>query len=118
MWPNLCSAKYLTYIFQGKCIGKEIDDDGDIINSKGQTLGHVSLLEDIPPEPEAEPEPEPEVEEEDPEEVEKRKQLEVDRKLAGQMAMCLTQSLDKIKPILRMITDVSTPNFHTRTLAD
>ncbi|KAH6669460.1 hypothetical protein B0J14DRAFT_517734 [Halenospora varia] len=89
----------------GKCIGKEIDDDGDIINSKGQTLGHVSLLEDIPPEPEAEPEPEPEVEEEDPEEVEKRKQLEVDRKLAGQMAMCLTQSLDKIKPILRMITD-------------
>ncbi|KAH8648048.1 hypothetical protein BGZ60DRAFT_437824 [Tricladium varicosporioides] len=91
----------------GKCIGKEIDNDGDIINSKGQTLGHVSLLEDIPPEPEVqpEPEPEPEVEEEDPEEVEKRKQLEIDRKLAGQMAMCLNQSLDKIKPILKMITN-------------
>ncbi|EPE30792.1 hypothetical protein GLAREA_03759 [Glarea lozoyensis ATCC 20868] len=94
----------------GKCVGKEIDDDGDITNSKGQTLGHVSLLEDIP-EPEAEPEPEveeeaePEPEPEDPEEVERKKQLEQDRKLANQMAGCVQGSLDKIKPILKMISE-------------
>ncbi|RDL42399.1 uncharacterized protein BP5553_02378 [Venustampulla echinocandica] len=81
----------------GKCIGKEIDDDGDIVNSKGQSLGHISLLEDIPLEPVQE--------QEDPEEVEKKKQLEQDKKLANQMAGCVQQSIDKIKPILKMITD-------------
>ncbi|EXU98543.1 DUF3659 domain protein [Metarhizium robertsii] len=76
------------------CSGKEIDDDGDVVNSKGMTIGHVSLLEDIPPEPE-----------ESAEDKEKREQAEKDRKLAGQLAASIEQSLDKIKPILRMITD-------------
>lgn len=90
----------------GKCAGKEIDEDGDVYNTKGQVIGHVTLLEDIPPEPEAEPEPEPEITE-TPEEIEERKQIEQDRKLAGQLAMCVQQSLDKINPVLKMITDVS-----------
>jgi len=85
----------------GKCVGKEIDEDGDITNSKGDRLGHVSLLEDIPDEPEPEVEEEPE----DPEEVERKKQLESDKKLANQMAGCVQQSLDKIKPILKMISE-------------
>lgn len=90
----------------GKCVGKEIDDDGDITNSKGVTLGHVSLLEDIPePEPEPKSEVEAQPEPEDPEEVERKKQLAIDTKLAKQMAGCIQQSIDKIKPILRMITD-------------
>jgi len=91
----------------GKCVGKEIDDDGDITNSKGQTLGHVSLLEDIPePEPEPEQEEEePQPEPEDPEEVERKKQLETDRKLAQQMAGCVQGSIDRIKPILKMISE-------------
>ncbi|OAQ65897.1 hypothetical protein VFPPC_14257 [Pochonia chlamydosporia 170] len=76
------------------CSGKEIDDDGDVINSKGNTIGHVSLLEDIPPEPE-----------ESAEDKETREQAEKDRKLAGQLAASIEQSLDKIKPILKMITD-------------
>ncbi|KAH0599505.1 hypothetical protein MHUMG1_02293 [Metarhizium humberi] len=76
------------------CSGKEIDDDGDVVNSKGMAIGHVSLLEDIPPEPE-----------ESAEDKEKREQAEKDRKLAGQLAASIEQSLDKIKPILRMITD-------------
>ncbi|TAQ83845.1 hypothetical protein B7494_g7833 [Chlorociboria aeruginascens] len=90
-----------------KCAGQEIDEDGDIVNSKGQTLGHVTLIDDIPPEVEAEPEPEPKPEEpeETEEEAEKRKQLEQDKKLAAQMATCITNSLDKIKPVLKMITD-------------
>jgi hypothetical protein len=90
-----------------KCAGKEIDEDGDVYNLKNQVIGHVTLLEDIPPEPEAEPEPEPEPEPtESPEEIEERKQLEQDKKLAGQLAMCIQQSLDKINPILKMITEV------------
>jgi len=80
-----------------KCTGKEIDNDGDIINEKGVQVGHVTLIEDIPEE-EAEPE-------ETEEEKEARKQLEQDKKLAGQMATCVQQSIDKIKPILDMITD-------------
>ncbi len=91
-----------------KCSGKEIDEDGDVYNQKGQVIGHVTLLEDIPPEPEAEPEPEPEPEpQETPEEIEARRQLEQDKKLAGQLATVIQQSIDKINPILKMITDVS-----------
>jgi DNA-binding ferritin-like protein len=84
-----------------KCAGKEIDEDGDVYNQKGQVIGHVTLLEDIP-EPEPEPEPEPT---ESPEEIKEREQLEQDKKLAGQLAMCIQQSLDKIQPILKMITE-------------
>ena len=68
------------------------------------TVGHVTLIEDIP-----EPEPEPVVEEptESEEDIAERKQIEADRKLAGQLASCIEQSIDKIKPILKMITEVS-----------
>jgi len=86
-----------------KCAGKSIDDDGDVVDQKNKVLGHVTLLENIPPEPE--PEPEPEVAAEDPEEVEKKRKLEEDRKLAGQMATCIEGSIDKIRPILKLITD-------------
>jgi hypothetical protein len=77
------------------CSGKEIDNDGDVVDSKGNTIGHVSLLADIP----AEPEPE-----ETAEEKEKRELSEQDKKLAKQMATTLTQCLDKIRPICKMIT--------------
>jgi hypothetical protein len=77
------------------CACKEIDNDGDVVDSKGTTIGHVSLLSDIPPEPKAE---------ETPEEKEKREQAEQDKKLAKQMAATLTQCLDRIKPICKMIT--------------
>ena len=78
------------------CAGKEIDDDGDVINSKGNTVGHVALLEDIPPEPEPE---------ETEEQKKEREQAENDKKLAAQLGYSIGQSLDKIKPILKMITD-------------
>jgi hypothetical protein len=84
-----------------KCAGKEVDNDGDVKDQKGIVVGHVTLLEDIP-EPEVVEEPK-----ESEEEIEQRKQLEQDKKLAGQLASCIEQSIDKIKPILKMITDVS-----------
>ncbi|KAI1131147.1 hypothetical protein F5Y10DRAFT_262530 [Nemania abortiva] len=82
-----------------QCAGKKIDDDGDVIDQKGTVLGHCSLLEDIP-----EPEPEP-VEEETEEEREARLRKEQDRKIALQISNCIAQSLDKIKPICKMIVD-------------
>ncbi|KAI8625918.1 hypothetical protein F5Y19DRAFT_466730 [Xylariaceae sp. FL1651] len=85
-----------------QCAGKKIDDDGDVVDQKGSILGHCSLLEDIPQEPEPEPEPEPT---ETDEEREARLKLEQDRKIANQIAYCIEQSLDKIKPICRMIVE-------------
>lgn len=61
----------------------------------------------------AEPEPEEEEEEETEEEKEERRQIEQDRKLAGQLAAVVEQSIDKIKPILGMIDHVSTPSNPT-----
>ncbi|KAF6816390.1 lea domain protein [Colletotrichum sojae] len=84
------------------CAGKEIDDDGDVVDSKGHTVGHCSLLEDIP-----EPEPEPEVEEEpqeDPAEVKAREEAEADRKLARSLGSVIEQGLDRMRPICKMIT--------------
>ncbi|KAM0815902.1 putative LEA domain-containing protein [Seiridium cardinale] len=82
-----------------KCAGKKIDDDGDVVDQKGSIVGHVSLLDDIP-----EPEPE-QVEEESEEDRQKREQLEQDRKIAQQICVCIEHSLDKIRPICKMITE-------------
>ncbi|KAI1361683.1 hypothetical protein F5Y08DRAFT_342427 [Xylaria arbuscula] len=84
-----------------QCAGKRIDDDADVVDQKGNKLGHCSLLSEIP---EEEPEPEPEPEETE-EERQARLQKEQDAKIAGQIAYCIEQSLDKIKPICRMIAE-------------
>jgi len=78
------------------CAGKEVDDDGDVLNSKGQTVGHVVLIEDVPEEPK---------EEETPEEKEKREQAEKDKKLANQLGYQIEQSLEKIRPICKRINE-------------
>ncbi|KAM3080386.1 hypothetical protein ACMFMG_005344 [Clarireedia jacksonii] len=84
------------------CAGKTVDDEGDVVDSKGQTVGHVTLLQDIrEEEPEPEPEPEPE---ETEEEKKAREDAELDQKLCKQMAWCVEDSLEKIRPILKMIT--------------
>ncbi|VUC36709.1 unnamed protein product [Clonostachys rosea] len=94
------------------CSGKEVDDDGDVVNSKGHTIGHVSLLENIPPEPEpehVETEEERKAREEEAkqkeEEAKQKAEDEKDRKLAGQLGGCIEQSLDKIRPLCKLITD-------------
>lgn len=91
------------------CSGKKIDDDGDVVDQKGNSLGHVTLLQDIvedepePEEPEPE-EPEPEEPEETEEEKKAREEAALDKKICGQMTYCIEDALDKIKPILKMIT--------------
>lgn len=90
-----------------KCSGMEIDADGDVHNSKNQVIGHVTLLDQVP----AEPEPEPEAVEEEPkesqEDIDAKKQIEQDTKLASRMAFIIQESIDKTSPILKNITDVS-----------
>ncbi|CAD6440126.1 4cee9b08-9f60-43d2-84df-5730f086390b [Sclerotinia trifoliorum] len=93
------------------CAGKKVDDDGDVVDQKGNSLGHVTLLDDIvedEPEPELEvevEEPEPELEpQETEEEKKKREEAELDQKICKQMIYCVEDALDKIKPILKMIT--------------
>ncbi|KAH7120275.1 hypothetical protein B0J13DRAFT_567734 [Dactylonectria estremocensis] len=86
------------------CSGKEVDEDGDVVNQKGESIGHVSRLEDIPPEEESEPEPEVE-DEETPEAKAKREEAEKDAKLAGSIAAVVEQALDKMRPICKLITD-------------
>lgn len=78
------------------CAGKEIDGDGDVVNAKGMTVGHVNLLQDIKEEEEEVGETE--------EEAAARLEKEQDKKLAIQMANALENCLDKINPILKMIT--------------
>lgn len=78
------------------CAGKEIDNDGDVVDSKGSILGHVTLISDIPEE-----EPEGETEEQRL----AREQLEKDREIAKRICVCIEQSLDKIRPICKMIVD-------------
>ncbi|KAF0644761.1 hypothetical protein FPSE5266_11467 [Fusarium pseudograminearum] len=96
------------------CQGKEVDEDGDVFNQKGSVVGHVSLLEDIPKEPEEEPTPEPEGETE--EERIKREQAEADikaeqdeaeknKKLAQQLAYQIEQTLERLRPICKSISD-------------
>lgn len=82
------------------CAGKTIDDENNVVDSKGTVLGHVSLIGDIPVE---------EVQESS-EDKQKREEKENDDKLAAKMSSVIEQSLDKIRPILKMIRDVGIPN--------
>ncbi|KAI1772188.1 hypothetical protein F4818DRAFT_178145 [Hypoxylon cercidicola] len=86
----------LTSGLLSECAGKKIDDDGDVVDGKDKVLGHCSLLSEIP---------EPEEPEETEEEKQARLQLAQDQKIAGQISACIEQSIDKIKPICKMITD-------------
>lgn len=93
----------LTEGLVSRCAGHSIDDDGDVVDQKGTSIGHVTLIQDIE---EPEPEPEPEVETETEEEKEKRLQAEEDKELAEKMCTCIQQSLERIHPVLKMITEV------------
>ncbi|EIE84838.1 hypothetical protein G6F46_012311 [Rhizopus delemar] len=75
--------------------GFKVDNDGNIISHEGYIVGKAEMIK------------------EKTEEERKREQEELDksneegeyRKLADKMSTAIQQSLDKIKPILKMITD-------------
>jgi len=92
-------------------VGKTIDDNGYVVDNDGNKIGECTLLENIP-------EPEPEEEEKEgptAEEQEAAAKAEQDRKLAERMCHILRQTLDQVKPICKMIQEVSHPRGPSRT---
>jgi hypothetical protein len=91
-------------------VGKVVDDNGYVVDNDGNKIGECTLLENIP-----EPEPEPEVEEEgpSPEEQEAAAKAESDRQLAEKMIYILNGTLERVKPVCKQITDVSSTTGKT-----
>ncbi|QMW38031.1 hypothetical protein G4B11_001267 [Aspergillus flavus] len=84
-------------------VGKEIDDNGFVVDNDGNKLGECTLIENIPEEKEEEV-----VEEEpglSPEELEEQKKAEEDKQLAKKMSAIIGQTLDRVRPICKMITE-------------
>ena len=82
----------------GSCIGKEIDDNGYVVDNDGNRIGECTLIENI-----EEPE-----EEEGPteEELEAMRKKEEDAAIAKKMTYILKETLDKMEPICKNITEV------------
>lgn len=78
-------------------VGREIDDNGYVVDNDGNRLGECTLLENIP-----EPEPEGPT---DAEKEEQRK-AEEDRQLAQKMSAIVSQAMDRMRPICKMISEV------------
>ncbi|EED16186.1 LEA domain protein [Talaromyces stipitatus ATCC 10500] len=84
-------------------IGKSIDDNGYVVDNDGNKIGEATLIENIP---EPEPEPEEPKEEISPEELDKQKQEENDRKLAERICAIVQDTLGKIEPVCKQITNL------------
>ncbi|KAI8991831.1 hypothetical protein BDF20DRAFT_968158 [Mycotypha africana] len=68
--------------------GFPVDDDGNIINEEGQTVGKAKMEN-----------------QKSEEQLKEERQEEEQRKIVDQLTNCIQQSLDKIQPILKQITD-------------
>ncbi|KAF2403726.1 hypothetical protein EJ06DRAFT_471542 [Trichodelitschia bisporula] len=80
----------------GHCTGFEIDDNGYVVDNDGNKVGEVTLLENIAPEEEEG------LTEEEQEELRKKKE---DAELANKMSAICTQTLERIQPVCKQITD-------------
>ena len=85
-------------------IGKEIDDNGYVIDNDGNRIGQCTLIENI--QEEEEEEAPPELTEEELAELKKK---EEDAELAKKMNTILKQTLERIEPVCKNITDVRRP---------
>ncbi|KAF7590074.1 hypothetical protein BBP40_003276 [Aspergillus hancockii] len=85
-------------------VGKEIDDNGFVVDNDGNKLGECTLLENLPEEVEEE-EPEPEEPGPSAEELEEQKKAEEDKQLAKKMSVIVGQTLERVRPICKMITE-------------
>ncbi|KAI4223886.1 MAG: hypothetical protein L6R36_005093, partial [Xanthoria steineri] len=80
-------------------IGKEVDDNGYVVDNDGNRVGECTLIANIP---EEEPEPEPEMTEEELEALRKKEQ---DAEIANKMNYILTQTMERIDPVLKQLTE-------------
>ncbi|KAF2270758.1 hypothetical protein CC78DRAFT_574050 [Lojkania enalia] len=76
----------------GHCAGLEIDDNGYVVDNDGNKVGEVTLLENI-------------VEEEPEEETEEERKRREDAELADKMANICQQTLERIQPVCKQITE-------------
>lgn len=79
----------------GTCIGKEIDDNGYVIDNDGNRVGECTLIENIQEEEEGPTE----------EELEAMRKKEQDAEIAKKMTYILKETLDKMEPICKNITE-------------
>ena len=76
----------------GHCAGLEIDDNGYVVDNDGNKVGEVTLLENIV--------------EEDGELTEEEAQRKQDAELADKMANICQQTLERVQPVCKQITEV------------
>lgn len=86
----------------GRCVGLQVDDNGYVIDNDDNRVGEVTLLENIQEEEEAVPEGE----------TEEDKKKREDAELADKMSSICQQTLERIQPVMKQITEVcSLPPF-------
>ncbi|KAF2151264.1 hypothetical protein K461DRAFT_295334 [Myriangium duriaei CBS 260.36] len=76
----------------GHCVGCEIDDSGNVVDNDGNKIGEVTLLENI-------------IEEEEEGPTEEEQQRQQEREIAEKMANICTQTLERIQPVCKQITE-------------
>jgi hypothetical protein len=81
----------------GHCSGLEIDDNGYVIDNDGNKVGEVTLLENIQEEEEEVPE----------DETDEERQRREDSELANKMNKICQDTLERVQPVMKQITDVS-----------
>lgn len=76
----------------GRCVGLEIDDNGYVVDNDGDRVGEVTLIENIQQEEEAE-------------ETDEDKKRKEDAELADKMSNICQQTLERIQPVMKQITE-------------
>lgn len=80
----------------GHCVGQEIDDAGNVVDIDGNKIGEATLLENIAEE---------EFEGRTEEELAEAAKREEEREVAAKMGSICTQTLERMQPICKQITD-------------
>ena len=79
----------------GHCVGQEIDDSGNVVDVDGNKIGEVTLLENIADDYEGPTE----------EELAEAAKREEERQIAEKMAGICSQTLERVQPICKQITE-------------
>ncbi|KAK5172313.1 uncharacterized protein LTR77_003951 [Saxophila tyrrhenica] len=78
------------------CVGQEVDDAGNVVDVDGNKIGEVTLIENIVEE---------EYEGPTEEELEEARKREEEREIAEKMGGICTQTLERMQPICKQISD-------------
>ena len=79
----------------GHCVGQEIDDGGNVVDVDGNKIGECTLLENIADDYEGPTEAE----------LEEARKRDEERQIAEKMAGICSQTLERVQPICKQITE-------------